>query len=148
MCFTTVVSTTSDMDLSQFNTRLIQFSRQLPGIPEEAHLRYSTKWHLKSQYGCSCGFRHLGQGDDDLGFSEPLDWMPEDPEDVEATHQVVNIFRNLAREGARLDCIDAWTHNDEEEAVSIKELAVNLAAIPDSGFRFFSGFRFEFNYAT
>ena len=144
MCYMTVISTTSNHELSEFNTPLVQFSRKLPQVPEESFLRYPNKWYLGSKDGCSCGFRHLDHGNEELGFSEPVDWWPEEQEAVEATHQVVRVFRALLSEGAKLDCVDPWVQDKKQAPKLFGELVVNLAAISESSFRFFEGHRFEF----
>jgi len=144
MCYMTLISTTSDRELTEFNTSLVQFSRQLPQVPEESFLQHPNKWYLGSKDGCSCGFRHLDRGNEKLGFSEPVDWWPEEPEDVEATNQAVNIFKALLNEGAKLDCVDAWAEDKKQEPQLNGELVVNLSIIPEASFRFFEGHRFEF----
>jgi len=102
-----VVSTSSDQDLSKWNTPLVQFSRQLPDGKEHTLLHFEHKWFLGSKHGCSCGFRHLSHGSQELGFSEPVDWWPEESEDLEATHQAIKLFKRLVISGAQVDCIDA-----------------------------------------
>ena len=144
MCYQTVISTTSERELTEFNTPLVQFSRQLPRLPEESFLRHPHKWYLGSKDGCSCGFRHLDNGNEDLGFSEPVDWWPEEHEDIEATLEAVAVFKALLEEGAELDCVDAWTQDEIQYPKLHGEVVVNFAAIPDVCFRFFEGHRFEF----
>lgn len=99
MCYVTVVSTTSQRELTQFNTALVKFSRQLPGVPQESFLRYPSKWYLGSKDGCSCGFRHLDHGNEELGFAEPVEWWPEDQEDIDATLEVLRVFKALLLDG-------------------------------------------------
>lgn len=144
MCYVTVVSTTSQRELTEFNTALVKFSRQLPGVPEESFLRYPSKWYLGSKDGCSCGFRHLDHGNEELGFSSPVEWWPEDQEDIDATLEVLSVFKTLLREGAKLDCVDAWTQDVEQEPSLVGEIVVNLGTLQEGCFRFFEGHRFEF----
>ena len=148
MCQIIVVSTSSDQDLSEWNTPLVQFSRQLPKGDEHTLLHFEHKWFLGSRDGCSCGFRHLSHGSQELGFSEPVDWWPEEPEDLESTLQAVKLFKRLAISGARLDCIDAWAQDEPKELGLLGDSVVNLAAVPELAFRFFDGHRFEFAYET
>lgn len=148
MCYMTVLSTTSDRDLSEFNTPLLQFSRQLPHVPEESFLRYPNKWFLGSKDGCSCGFRHLDRGNQELGFLEPVDWWPEEKEDIDATLQVVGVLKDVLREGAKLDCVDAWAQDQKNDPKLSGELVVNLTSISEANFRFFEGCRFEFANET
>lgn len=148
MCYMTVISTTSDRDLSEFNSALMQYSRELPGIPEEKFLCYPNKWFLGSQHQCSCGFRHLDRQNKDLGFAEPVEWWPEEPEDIEATKQVVKSFHALLGEGAKLDCVDAWSSDEKADPQLAGEEIINFSVTPVSSFRFFEGHRFEFSSET
>lgn len=143
MCYMTVISTTSKLDLSELNTSLVRFSKDMPNVQVESFLRFPHIWFLGSKDGCSCGFRHLDHGNEELGFSEPVDWWPEDAEDVEAMLQVVGIFKDILNKGERLDCIDAWAKDDEDEPRLAGDLVVNLGAIQESCFRFFEWHRFE-----
>ena len=138
-----VISTTSKLDLSKLNTPLVQFSKDLPNIQVKSLLRFPHRWFLGSKDGCSCGFRHLDHGNEELGFAEPVDWWPEDAEDIEATRQVVKIFKDLLSNGVQLDCINAWAQDDENEPRLAGDSVVNLGAIQESSFRFFEWHRFE-----
>ena len=141
MCYMTVLSTTSSRDLTVFNTPLLQMTRELPGRPAEVFLQHPQRWFVGSQYGCSCGFRHLVYADE--GFVPPEEWMPEDDCDIEATLELVAMFRALIAEGAQVDCIDSWV---EDEVPPSAELAgdwiVDLSAMPDANFRLFTRYRF------
>lgn len=148
MCQMIVLSTSSDRDMSEWNTPLVQFSRQLPNVEEHKLLHFAHKWFLGSKDGCSCGFRHLSHGSQELGFSEPVDWWPEETEDLEATHQAVKLFKRLVISGARVDCIDAWAQDEPKELGLLGDSVVNLSAVPELAFRFFDGHRFEFTYET
>ena len=148
MCYITLVSTTSERDLSDFNTALVQFSRELPEMPEEAFLQHKNKWYLGSRDGCSCGFRHLDHENRDLGFSQPVEWWPEEPEDIEATLQAVNAFKTILKEGSKLDCVDAWEKSIEQEPRLSGEMVIDLSGLPDVNFRFIEGHRFDFTSET
>ena len=89
MCYCLVLSTTSKDDLSMFNTDLVQFSRELPTISDTARLSFPYQWYIGSKSGCSCSFRHLYSIE--LGFGEPVEWYPEESDDIETTRQVVEI---------------------------------------------------------
>ena len=143
MCYMTMVSTTSERDLREFNTAYVQFARKLPEPPEASCLRYGNKWHLVSRQGCSCGFRHLDQGNADLGFSPPVEWWPEENEDIEATLQAVSAFKAILGDGSKLDCIDSWERAPESEPKLCGELIVDLATLPNVSFRFLEGYRLE-----
>lgn len=148
MCYMIVLSTTSERELSEFNTPLMQFSRQLPDVPEQSFLQYQNKWYLGSRDGCSCGFRHLDRGSVELGFSEPVDWWPEDQADLDATRQVVGVLKALLNDNAKLDCVDAWLQDAPKEHTLEGQLAVDLVTTSETSFRFFDGFRFDITNAT
>jgi hypothetical protein len=138
-----VLSTTSEKDLSELNSPLINFSRDLPNVPEVSLLKFPNKWYLGSKEGCSCGFRHLDHGNEELGFSDPVDWWPEDDEYIEATKEAVSAFMAIAKDSAQLDCIDAWASDVKKSPILHGEMNVNLGRLPVSSFRFFEGHRFE-----
>ncbi|MBD9417543.1 hypothetical protein IB234_23505 [Pseudomonas sp. PDM16] len=148
MCYMTIVSTTSEADLTKLNTPLVQFSKDITAIPEVTFLNYPNKWFIGSKDGCSCAFRHIGDGAIELGFSEPVDWWEEDQEDLDATLQVVEAFRMILRDGHKLDCIDAWASGNQEPQNLTGELAVNLNEMSAKSFRFFEGYRFELSART
>ncbi|MET1079678.1 MAG: hypothetical protein ABWY06_16840 [Pseudomonas sp.] len=141
----TIISTTSDRDLTPLNSHLLQFSREMPQIPEESFLRYPNRWFLGSRDGCSCAFRHLGRGSTHLGFAGPEDWWPEEPDELEATLQIHAAFTSIVSTGQALDCIDAWT-SDQLDPQLAGELRVNLAQMPASSFRLFADHRFELTH--
>jgi hypothetical protein len=143
MCYMTLLSTDSPEDLGRGNNDLVRFSRELPGLPEEADLEHAHRWLIGSRHGCSCGFRHLYVGSVDLGFGEPQDWYPEEPEDLEATLQVIATIRQLVSGGARVDCIDAWAHGEATARLS-GTVHVDLATLGDRSFRLFENHRFVF----
>jgi hypothetical protein len=83
MCYQLVLSTDSPEDLSRHDDDArVTFTRELPGVPEEALLAYPHRWFVGSRHGCSCGFRHLHVSSVELGFGEPVDWYPEELDDV------------------------------------------------------------------
>ena len=141
MCYKTVLSTSSGCDLQAFNTPLLHFEREMPGVPEEAHLRYPQRWFVGSQYGCSCGFRHLTSYE--LGFAAPEDWMPEDADDITASLQLVAVVRSLQQAGEQLDCIDAWTDDEPRADAHVEALVVELGSLADAQFCLFAGYRFD-----
>lgn len=143
MCYLTLISTTSNRDLSEFDTSLMCCSRQLPDAPARQFLRYPNQWLLTSGDGCSCAFRHLGAEHASLGFSAPLDWWPEDAEAVTATRQAFRMLQELAGEGALLDVVDVWA-DDQGGAPQLRgDVVVALEAVDETSFRFFEGHRLE-----
>ena len=140
MCYVVVLSTDSPVDLSGGNDRLIAFSRELPDGVDATGLAYPNRWFVGSAHGCSCGFRHLHVSSLDLGFAEPVNWFPEEPDDLEATRKFAATVRRLVEQGARVDCIDAWEHDAPSATVD-----VDLAQVSDAQFRFFESHRFVFH---
>ncbi len=144
VCYLTLLSTTSDADLSLADTPLLRFDAALPGIPEERHLQFAHRWHVRSHTGCSCELRHLSSPTDDYNFSEPADWFPESAEMIAATRGFATIVRDLLRQGARVDCVDAWAHGQAEAAPLEGDREVDLSTVDAAAFRFFENWRFRF----
>ena len=140
----TVLSTTSDADLTVHNSELVQFSRSLPGIDEEKYLEYPFKWYLRSKAGCSCEFRHLYIDSVSLGFGEPQEWFPEEPDQIAATGHIASVIRSMVASGARVDCVDAWAHGQEMADPLAGQVEVDLSEISDTQFRFFERYRLNF----
>lgn len=143
MCYMVILSTDSSEDLSAHNDEIVKFSRDLPPLAEVDLLAYPQKWFVVSRDSCSCGFRHLCVPSVELGFSEPAEWFPEQPEDIEATLRFMRVVRGLLEAGAHVDCIDAWGH-ESDSAKLIGAIRVDLSAIDDHCFRFFENHRFDF----
>ena len=145
MCYVLLLSTTSDTDLTVHNNNLVRFSNELPPIAETNQLQYSQKWYIGSKSVCSCSFRHLYSID--LGFGDPVDWYPEDPEEIEATLQLIRIIRELVVSDYGVDCIDAWEHQERNPVVT-STLEVDLASVKDTEFRFFENHHFTFSTSS
>ncbi len=144
MRYMTVLSTTSDADLAVGNNETVQFSRELPGVPEETYLRFKNKWYVGSKSGCSCEFRHLYVGSVELGFGPPEAWFPEAPSEIEATRQVIRSIRALVESGEKVDCVDAWAQGQESADPLAGDIEVDLTQVSDEAFRFFESHRFTF----
>lgn len=144
MCYMTVLSTTSSADLAQYSNVLVDFSRELPGLAEERFLMHEFKWFIGSRSGCSCDLRHLGAGSEELGFSEPAEWFPEETEDIEATRMICAIIRRLVSLGEQVDCVDAWASDSPPSSPLTGDIEVDLSAVKDTEFRFFERHRFTF----
>lgn len=145
MCYVLLLSTTSAEDLTVHNGELVRFMKDLPQIAEVADLSYPNRWYIGSRSGCSCSFRHLHTIE--LGFGEPVAWYKEEPEDIEATIQVIQIIRELVVKGESVDCIDAWEHQ-EMYPVAKARLNVDLSSISNREFRFFENHHFTFGSTT
>jgi hypothetical protein len=141
MCYVVVLSTTSDEDLSRHDTALLSFTRELPDESAVALLAYPHRWYVGSKSGCSCTFRHLH--DTELGFGPPVDWYPEDADEIAATKEFITVVRRLVQGGAKVDCIDAWS-GESGTAGFGEPLTVDLAAVADADFRFFENRQFTF----
>ena len=142
MCYTLLLSTTSPEDLSVHNTDLVRFTKDLPQIAEVAVLKHEHKWYVGSKSGCSCSFRHLYSIE--LGFGEPVQWYKEEPEDIDATLQVIQIIREIVARGESVDCVDAWPRQETASAVT-RQRDVDLSSMKDSEFRFFENHHFTFS---
>ncbi len=144
MCYMTIISTTSDLDLSKFNSNDLVFDKEMPGVPEEDLLKYPYRWFVGSAQGCSCGFRHLmSQNFKDLGFAEPQDWFHEEPEDIEATLKLVSCFNKIASGGSGLECIDAWVSDDTKGRGLSGNVVVSLSEITQASFRLIENYHHE-----
>ncbi|MET3135108.1 hypothetical protein AAKU55_005411 [Oxalobacteraceae bacterium GrIS 1.11] len=144
MCYMTILSTTSNDDLSVHNNELVKFSEQMPGVPEEKYLQFPRQWFIGSKDACSCSFRHLYVTSVELGFGAPEDWYPEESEDIEATRQVIAVTRGLIEKGEQVDCVDAWMNDAADADPLAGDLVVNLSEVDDLAFRFFESHRFTF----
>lgn len=144
MCYAVIFSTTSAFDLESFNNDTLRFAREIPELEQLRYLQYPNKWHLTTDGSCSCGFRHLDRGAGEFGFSEPESWLPEEPEGIQTTLQVVVILRSLLAEGEKLDCIDVWRGGEQTTASIKNKISVNLNELPNVKFRFIENSLFNF----
>jgi hypothetical protein len=138
-----MLSTTSEDDLSVHNSELVQFSTDVPSIPERQLLKNPQQWFVVSEEGtCSCSFRHLYSID--LGFGEPVEWYPEELDEINATLEVIRIIRNLVNSGSRVDYIDAW---EGGSSLPFVELDIDLGCVSNEAFRFYENHCFNFGMA-
>jgi len=144
MCYTVLLSTSSAIDLEQYNSELVTFSNDFSASQATEKLSYQHKWQVSSKSGCSCTFRHLHSTE--LGFGTPVDWFPEEADEISATLQFIKIIRALVANGAEVDCIDSWESSNKK--TTLEELNVDLAQISDEEFRFFENYHFIFNCST
>jgi hypothetical protein len=139
MCYALILSTTSAVDLSRFNSESVRFDKNTPDRLPFHHLLYANQWYVGSRTGCSCSFRHLYGPE--FSFSVPEDWFPEEQSDIEATLTFIGLIRSLVIKGEHVDCIDAW-EGDHAEIPTL--LPVNLNQVRDEEFRFFENHHFDF----
>ena len=140
MCYSIYLSTTSDVDFSREDSDLLNFCKIAADDPFRSMLLYDHQWYVGSKSGCSCTFRHLYSVD--LGFGEPVEWYPEDEDEIAATLLFVSIVRSIIKRGHKVDCIDAW-HGSTKKDIHVKK--VNLDEINDDQFRFFENHHFHFH---
>jgi hypothetical protein len=140
MCYSLYLSTSSREDLTRWNSELLSFQRLSGDEPEAVSLlRHQEKWYVGSKSGCSCTFRHLLSVE--LGFGEPVDWYPEDDNDVRATAELYRVIRRLITQGYQVDCVDLWSGAQKSD---ITKIAVSLEAVPERAFRLFENHHFVF----
>ncbi|KAA3646860.1 MAG: hypothetical protein DWP95_03395 [Proteobacteria bacterium] len=138
-----VLSTTSPQDLTQYNTDLLTFERELTSLAIDNELTYPERWFVGSKHGCSCGFRNLSTSSIDLGFGVPEDWYPEETDDIEATIEFYLVIKKLLSEAHQVDCIDAWDNQDDQSSL-LGTTVVNMNSVEPNEFRFFENHKFEF----
>lgn len=139
MCYVLYLSTTSSEDLAQLNSDLVRFERLSDDEGRASVLMYPQKWYIGSKSGCSCNFRHLTSTE--LGFDEPVDWYPEEEDDILAAAELYRVITRLISEGNPVDCLDFWEGTEQGE---IKTLAVDLRIVPEKAFRFYENHHFVF----
>jgi len=138
-----LLSTDSEVDLTKFNSKSVEFDSELPPLVEINELKYKNRWLLGSRDGCSCGFRHLHTSAVELGFDVPQDWYEEAPEDIESTLEFAEVVLGLVQTGAKVDCIDVWEHATSESTTE-DILPVAISSMPKQNFRFMECRHFVF----
>jgi len=142
MCYMLYMSTDCPDDLSQMSSDLVRFGR--PSVqsysPCPSALKYENKWFIGSQSECSCSFRHLCRDSVELGFGEPEGWFPEDQDQIDATHELYAILKDIVGRRHRVELLDCWSGDEEKEAKSID---VSFAEVPSGHFRLFEGYLFS-----
>jgi hypothetical protein len=140
MCYVVLLGTDADDHLSRHNAGELTFSRLPPDQSEAMLLNLPQQW-VVSVGTCSCGLRHLMHPSAAFNFSEPVAWFQEHDENLVATLHVIRVIRALVAGGAAVECVDVWDHDLPD---SLTVLAVDLAIVSDTGFRFFENHRFVF----
>jgi hypothetical protein len=142
MCYAVFLSTTSPEFLSKYNFDAVSFVREASAQemdkPYLAMLNHSFKYFVSTYGGCSCHFRHVEERDE--LFAPPVDWSPEDPEDVEATGKLYDLLLQIVSSGHRVDLIDVW--NDDEV---VEKIEVDLSTVPKEAFRLVNGVHMIFS---
>jgi hypothetical protein len=140
MCYSLYLSTSSREDLTKHNSELLRF-RSLDAADEKwtSLLRHEHKWFVGSKSVCSCTFRHFSTTD--LGFTEPLDWSPEDEDNVLATAELYRVIHTLIAAGEQADCLDVWYDAKSDE---VKEMTVTFSAVSEKQFLLFENHHLVF----
>ena len=141
MCYTVLLSTDCPEDISQFNSDLLRFEREIPPQASHVRLNYSKHWSVGSKSGCGCTFRHIAEPE--LGFGPPVDWFHEEEDELAATAEFERALRSIVDAGHKVETIDLWNPG-EEDVIEIAEMDVSLGELKEGEFRFFEGFRFLF----
>lgn len=140
MCYEVYLSTNSQEDLTFRNSELVLFKRVAdpstdPGL---CLLDYPQCWYVGSKSACSCTFRHLHSIE--LGFEEPVEWYPEEHDELEATRELYATFASLLSSGYHVDLLDRWYGTPPE---NIMTLDVSLSNVPANAFRLFENHKFR-----
>jgi len=140
MCYEVYLSTDSQEDLTTRNSELVRFKRVAdsstdPGI---GLLDFSHSWYVGSKSECSCTFRHLYSTE--LGFGEPVDWYPEEQDEIKATRELYVTLTSLLSSGYQIDLLDQW---NGAQPAGITTLDVSLNDVPANAFRLFENHKFR-----
>ena len=140
MCYEVYLSTNSQEDLTFRNSELVRFKRVAdPSTdPSLCLLDYPNSWYVGSKSECSCTFRHLHSIE--LGFGEPVEWYPEEQDELEATRELYATLASLLSSGHHVDLLDRWSSALPED---IKTLDVSLGNVPENAFRLFENHKFR-----
>ena len=141
MCYLVYISTDFEGDLSQHNSALISFEKDLTNREPEIMdlLQHNHPWYVGSKAGCSCTFRHLLSVE--LGFGKPVDWYEENSDSIKATRIFYDVASSLISSGNTIDCIEIWSGTKKDQ---IKRLKLDLSTIKRDEFRFFENHHFIF----
>ena len=140
MCYEVYLSTDSQEDLTTHNSELVRFRRVAdpstdPGI---RLLDFPHYWYVGSKSECSCTFRHLYSVE--LGFGEPVDWSPEEQDEIKATRELYATLSSLLSSGYHVDLLDQW---NGAQPADITILEVSLGEVPANAFRLFENHKFR-----
>ena len=139
MCYAVYLSTTSKDDLTKFNSDLVRLERAKTEEEDASALLYPQRWYVGSKSGCSCTFRHLTSTE--LGFGEPVDWAPEEEDEILATAELYRVIRRIISEEHSVDLLNLWVGMERGE---ITTMDVDFNSIPEKAFRLFENHHFVF----
>src|SRR5262245_52387690 len=142
MCYEVYLSTDSQEDLAARNSELIRFKRVTDSNtdPGMRLLDFPNPWYVGSKSQCSCTFRHLYSVE--LGFGEPVDWYPEEQDEIEATRELYATLTSLLSSGYQVDLLDQW---NGAQPANITTLNISLSDVSEKAFRLFENHKFRLN---
>lgn len=141
MCYLIFFSTTDKRNFGDSSSAFFQIEPIKSTDPDDVvdSLAHPFKWYLASRYGgCSCHYRHWPGGDP--LFGPPVDWFPEDEDDVEATAGFYDFVSSIVHAGHNIDVIDIWGPGEEE---AFPTTAVRLSEVSRADFRFVENHRLD-----
>jgi len=140
MCYAVYVSTNSPEDLAGRNSELVRFRivSDSETDPCAALLEFPKRWFVGSKSECSCTFRHTASVE--LGFTEPVDWYPEDEDALDATRELYRTLKFLVSSGYQVDLVDCW---EGAKPADIATADVWLDDVSEAKFRMFENYRFR-----
>ncbi|NOT56370.1 MAG: hypothetical protein HOP18_17365 [Deltaproteobacteria bacterium] len=140
MCYEVYLSTDSQEDLTTRNSELVRFKRVVePRTDPGIHLLdFPNHWYVGSKSECSCTFRHLHSTE--LGFGEPVEWYPEEQDELEATRELYATLTSLLSSGYQVNLLDRWYG---AQPTDITTLNVSLGDVPANAFRLFENHKFR-----
>lgn len=144
MCYEAYISTDSPENLTLRNSELVRFAPVT--VPVDGSLQlleFPHRWYVGSESGCSCTFRHLYSVE--LGFAAPVDWYPEDQNEIDATRELYRTLALLLSLGHRVDLLDRWVGALAEDITTID---VSLDEVSEHVFRLFENHKFRLKKKT
>lgn len=140
MCYVVYISTDSPEDLQKRSTDLVRLQKVTDPItdPCTTLLEYANRWFVGSKSQCSCTFRHSSSLD--LGFSDPVDWYPEEQDHIDATGELYLTLNDLLSSGYHVDLIDLWNGAQPGDIASSE---VSFDVVSSTQFRMFENHRFR-----
>lgn len=138
MCHLTYLGTDSPEDLTSFNTAGFHLAKAAPTPDISEALSYPYIWLASEKPECcSCIFR-TAMGLTEFGI--PEDWLEEEQESLDASKKFYRVIAHLLAQGAKVESITCW----EDQEGAFNNLLVDLSAVAEDEFRFFSGYRFDY----
>ena len=130
------MSTDCPDDLEAMSSAHVRFER--PSVagycPSPPILKHAEKWFIGSSTGCSCTFRHLSLGAQELGFGEPEDWFPEEQDEIDGTLELYDMLKGLVERGHQVELFDSW---NGEVPPDLQKRTVSFSEVPGTHFRLF-----------